>query len=184
MRTQPKLAPIFDSLDSPLILFTSGILCSHILWVLRSSRGGCRELDGGSSSGRGGRSWEEGKLPTPLLLAQASTRCDGLSASPDAWGGANIISLSCPQRLRVPFDTLFPKAYLVRLSFLALSRLDRSWRQQMRKDRDMARMTMPLTTEANTATLRPRSSGLGIAVGRKSIVKYLVVTCKMLLTTN
>lgn len=35
----------------------------------------------------------------------------------------------------------------------------------MRKDRDMARMTMPLTTEANTATLRPRSSGLGMAVG-------------------
>lgn len=38
----------------------------------------------------------------------------------------------------------------------------------MRKDRDMARMTMPLTTEANTATLRPRSSGLGIAVEGKS----------------
>lgn len=33
----------------------------------------------------------------------------------------------------------------------------------MRKDRDIARMTMPLTTEANTATRRPRSSGLGIA---------------------
>lgn len=61
--------------------------------------------------------------------------------------------------------------YLLRPSFLARSRLDRSWRQQMRKDRDMARMTMPLTTEANTATLRPRSSGLGMAVGENVIQK-------------
>lgn len=44
----------------------------------------------------------------------------------------------------------------------------------MRKDRDIARMTMPLTTEANTATRRPRSSGLGIAAqvsgGKKKTV--------------
>ena len=53
--------------------------------------------------------------------------------------------------------------YLLRPSFLDRSRPERSCRQQMRKDRDMARMTMPLTTDANTATLRPRSSGLGIA---------------------
>lgn len=32
----------------------------------------------------------------------------------------------------------------------------------------MAKMTMPLTTEANTATRRPRSSGLGMAADGQS----------------
>lgn len=42
----------------------------------------------------------------------------------------------------------------------------------------MARMTMPLTTEANTATLRPRSSGLGIAVGQLYLEKvYFISEC-------
>lgn len=41
----------------------------------------------------------------------------------------------------------------------------------------MARMTMPLTTEASTATLSPRSSGLGIAVGRAEITLQVLSLC-------
>ena len=56
--------------------------------------------------------------------------------------------------------------YLLLPSLLvALSFPVRSCRQQMMKERDIARMTMPLTTEANTATRRPRSSGLDMAEG-------------------
>lgn len=43
----------------------------------------------------------------------------------------------------------------------------------MTKDRDMARMTIPLTTEAKTATRRPRSSGLGIAARVKKKKKKI-----------
>lgn len=69
--------------------------------------------------------------------------------------------------------------HLARTSFLAFFLLDRSCRQQTRKDSDMARMTTPLTTDANTATLKPRSSGLGIARkrGRRAI---LIQQCSLI----
>ena len=164
---------------------TSGTLCSRIRWVLRSGRGGCQEPGGGSSSARDGRSWGEGTPPTHPLLSPASTRCDGSCASPCAWDREILIKL---RGLRVEgyFRQPSLQSYLLRPSFLARSRLDRSCRQQMRKDRDMARMTMPLTTEANTATLRPRSSGLGMAVGWGKTHIYVdrkkkksVAACKM-----
>lgn len=57
--------------------------------------------------------------------------------------------------------------YLLLPSLLvALSFPVRSCRQQMMKERDIARMTMPLTTEASTATRRPRSSGIDMAEGK------------------
>ena len=146
--------------------FTFGILCSHIHWGLLSDKVGCQEPDGDSSFGTGGRSWEEERLPTRLPPSPASTHCDGLIASLCVWQGENSISL---RKFKKSQSALCPcfQSYLLRLSFLPRSRLDRSCRQQMRKDRDMAKMTMPLTTEANTATLSPWSSGRGIAVVRK-----------------
>lgn len=68
----------FDSCEC--CQFTSGILCSHIHRGPLSGKGGCLEQDGGSSSGTGGRSWVEGRLPTHPPLSPTSTRCDGLSA--------------------------------------------------------------------------------------------------------
>lgn len=147
-------------------LLTSGTLCSHIPRAHPSGRGGCREPDGGSSSGRDERSLVEGKTPTRLLLSRASTRPGGQSVSLSAWKYLSIWYLSWSSvqtRFTCYSFLLCIQSYLLRPSFLARSRLDRSCRQQMRKDRDMARMTTPLTTEAKTATRRPRSSGLGIA---------------------
>ena len=113
--------------------------------------------------------WGRERLPLPLFSLQptlaATVRAllpaPEMGRSSSAQGFCNVWQLEVEGYLWPPF--LQP--YLLRPSFLARSRLDRSCRQQMRKDRDMARMTMPLTTEANTATLRPRSSGLGMAVG-------------------
>lgn len=62
------------------------------------------------------------------------------------------------------FPNVYERAYLPRPSVRsALPLLMRSCRQQTMKDTDMARMTMLLTTDASTATLSPRSSGLGMA---------------------
>lgn len=75
--------------------FTSGILCSHIHQALRSGRGGCRGPAGGSSSGIGGRSWAEGKIPNRTPPSRASPRCGVLNASPDAWRRTRSRRRSC-----------------------------------------------------------------------------------------